>query len=282
MGGGGGQPEMPDTQTTKTEPWDEQKGSLQTIFGLQAGLTGVPTDILPQGQQDTALQAGDFSNAAQRMQYFPGQTYAPFAGETEAALQGQAARGYQGSPVNQMAQAQNVATNSGQFLDAGNPYFSQMADRVTEQVMPQVQGQFAQSGRTNSGLASRALGQGLGDSIGALGYQNYSDERKNQMNAMQMAPQLAETDYHDFAALGEVGQAREALNQQGINDAIERFNFEQTEPFQRLAMFNNAVQGNMGGTSIGTQTSSGGGGSRLGSTIGSGLLGAGALASLAS
>jgi len=281
MGGGGGQPDIPDKTTTTNEPWSQQIPALETTMGLSAGLTGVPTGNLTQAQQDAAAGAADFTAAPQAIEYYPGQPYANFAPETEAALQGQAQRAAGGSAVNQMAQAQNLATTSGQFLNAGNPYFEQMAGRVREQVMPQVQGQFAGSGRTNSGLAGRALGMGLGDAMGALAYQNYGDERANQMAAMQAAPGLAQTDYSDYAALGEVGQAREAMQQQQINDQIERFNFEQTEPFQRLAMYNQAVQGNMGGTSIGTQTMAGGGQNRLGSTIGTGLLGAGALATLA-
>lgn len=276
--GGGGQ-SVPDSQTQIVEPWSEQKGALETVMGLTAGITGVPTAGLTGNQQQAASQAGNFATAPQAIKFYPGQTYAGFSGETEQALQGQAQRARMGSPVDTMAQAQNLATTSGQYLGAGNPYFQNMVNRTLEGVTPTIQSQFAQSGRSDSGLANRALGQGIGDAVGQLAYQNYGDERSRQMQAMGQAPQLSELDYRDAAALAEVGQAREALSQQGINEDIERFNFAQTEPYQRLALFNQAVQGNMGSTSIGTQTSSSNSGSRLGNVLG-GAAGAGGLLAL--
>lgn len=74
---------------------------------------------------------------------------------------------------------------NGKYLSADNPYFKQMSDTIKAQVQPGIQAQFANAGRGVSGLAGRAVGEGLGDSIGSLAYQNYQQGLGQQQNAAQ-------------------------------------------------------------------------------------------------
>jgi hypothetical protein len=165
----------------------------------------------------------------------------------------QAARATQGSPMNALAAQQLQASLGGQYLEQGNPYFAQMAQRVADTVTPQVNSQFAQAGRYGSGAHGGALGQALGREIGALAYQNYGEERANQLRAAALAPQLAAQDYADIEQLAAVGAQREAMAQALINADIARFNFEQQLPFNKLAQYQDLISGTYGETRTATQ-----------------------------
>jgi hypothetical protein len=109
-------------------------------------------------------------------------------------------------------------------------------------------------GRTGSAMHGRALGEGLGDAIGGLAYQNYGAERGNMMNAMQMAPAMAQADYLDPQMLAQVGQTYEGQAGANLQDQINRFNFEQNLPDEKLRQYMTLVQGgNYGGSSSSQQ-----------------------------
>lgn len=74
---------------------------------------------------------------------------------------------------------------NGKYLSADNPYFQQMSDNIKAQVLPSINGAFSQAGRGVSGLAGRAQGQGLGDAIGSLAYNNYQQGLSQQQSAAQ-------------------------------------------------------------------------------------------------
>jgi hypothetical protein len=50
----------------------------------------------------------------------------------------------------------------------------------------------------------------------------------------------------DAAKLAEVGTAKEDFNQQAINEAMQRFQFNNQAPWQTLGQYNSMVQGNYG------------------------------------
>jgi hypothetical protein len=220
--GGGGS-----TQTTvsNVQPWSAQIPYLKEIFGEAQKLYRSNTP-----------------------QYYPGATVAPTAPEAEQALAMQAARAAQGSPLNVLAAQQLQASLGGQYLAQGNPWFAQMAQRVAEAVTPQVNSQFAAAGRYGSGAHSGALGQALGREIGALAWQDYAQERENQLRAATLAPQLAAQDYADIERLAAVGAEREAMAQALINADIARFNFNESLPFNKLAQYQDLIAGDYGST----------------------------------
>ena len=71
---------------------------------------------------------------------------------------------------------------------------------------------------------------------------------------MMFAPQAANQDYFDIAKLSEVGGVKEDLSQQGINEAMQRFQFENMAPYEQLGLYNQLIQGTYGGTTTGTST----------------------------
>jgi hypothetical protein len=129
-------------------------------------------------------------------------------------------------------------TLSGQYLSAGNPYFGAMADRVTQNVLPSITAQWARAGRgTGNGEVVEAASRGLGDAIGQLAYQNYGQERANQMAAAGMAPGLAQQDYADMERLLGVGQMRQSQDQKRIAEEMMRYDFDQNRDARALGEF---------------------------------------------
>ena len=68
-----------------------------------------------------------------------------------------------------------------------------------------------------------------------------------------IGPEIAQSDYNDIARLSAAGDAARGLEQQDINDAIQRYNYEQNLPYLNLQNFGQMVSGDYGGS--GTQTS---------------------------
>jgi hypothetical protein len=188
--------------------------------------------------------------------YFPGQTYVGPSATTQAGLQAAQTRALQGSPLLPAAQQQALSTVGGAYL-GGNPFFEgafQPAARAAQQAFFDSVGQLrsgaVQAGRYGSGamgdLENRAMGQfgqSLTDIAGRLAYQNYEAERARQQAMIGASPQLAEADYGDIQRLLTVGQAQEGYQAQALQDAINRYNYEQNLPSAQLQQFLSAAYG---------------------------------------
>ncbi|GIK95806.1 MAG: hypothetical protein BroJett029_00150 [Alphaproteobacteria bacterium] len=228
MSGGSG------TTTTvqQADPWSKQQPYLEEVF---------------REAQRLYQQPGPY--------YYPGQTTASFSPESELAMTAQAARAMSGSPLAAASGQEILGTLGGQYLNAGNPYFSGMVGRIANELRPRLDSQFAASGRYASGAHQEAATRALADAASSLAYQNYADERARMQQAAQLAPQLAQLDYADIAQLGAVGKAREQMQQALINEQIARFNFAQQLPANKLAQYSGLIQGNYGGTTTTTAPS---------------------------
>lgn len=230
-------------QTTAPQPWQ--------IPYFTGGVIGSgPTAREVPGVLPTAASIYE---ANPSFDPFPGALTAPFSPETEQAFGLTTNRALGGSPVMNAANADLQKTLEGGYLNGQTPGYQAMVDRIRAGVMPGTSAQFANSG-DGGGLKQRALGQGLGDALGALNYQNYGDERNRMMQANLFAPQAAQSDYYDIAQLGNVGAAKEALTQQQMNEAAQKYQQEQMAPWGPLGLYGGTVLGNYGGTTTGTST----------------------------
>lgn len=225
MPGGGSKTQ---TVTSNNAPWSGQQPYLQDVF----------------------KQAQDNFNAGP-LQYFPNATYVPFSNQSETALTGIENRATMGSPLTQSAQGLNLAMTSGNFLNAGNPYFGGMMDAVANDLRPRIDAQFAASGRYGGGAHQQAMASALADAGSRLAYQNYGDERTRQMQASAMAPDLANVDYQNLQQLLGVGASREGMANQALADQINRYNFNMNAPDEALRRYATLVGGGQyGGTSV--------------------------------
>lgn len=174
----------------------------------------------------------------------PQQQFVGFSPETEQALQMKTQRATSGSPLNQAAQDQAMSTIRGDYMNS--PQFMSQFQAASNRLTPQVDSAFARAGRTGSGLADVAKTQALGDSFAGL----VGQERQNQLNTMQFAPQLAQQDYFDSSQLADVGAQRENLQQQQYE--IDYRN--QMLPWEEIGRYSGLLQGvNSGGTTTSSQ-----------------------------
>jgi len=204
--------------------------------------------------------------------YFPGQTYIAPSAQTTASLQAATNRALAGSPLTQASQAQQLGTVSGQYLSAGNPYLTQALAGPTQQAtqayndaIKAAQGTASMAGRYGSGVsadiqnrAAQTLSNTLANKYGELSYSNYAAERALQNQAALNAPQMAAADYADIQQLANVGKTAEGYQQTALQADIDRYNYEQNLPYQKLASYLGAAYGAPMGQ-VSTSQSSGGG-----------------------
>lgn len=197
--------------------------------------------------------------------YYPGETVAPMSNYTKGSLNAMAQRAAAGSPVVRSAQQQLTNTLGGQYLSAGNPYFQgalgaairPMINTFTDQVMPGLDSNFSGAGRYGSGAhalassdAANQLASQVGDVASQMAYQNYGDERQNQLRAMLFAPEMAAQDYKDISMLGLAGQGYDQYNQAKIDAAKAKYDYQQNADMQWIQNY----IGLLGGPPPPTQT----------------------------
>ena len=204
--------------------------------------------------------------------YYPGQTFIGPSAQTQTALQAAQNRALMGSPLLPAAQQQQLGAIQGNYLSAGNPYFTQALAGPTQQAtqayndaIRQAQSTVSQAGRYGSGVsadiqnrAANTLATTLANTYGNLAYQNYATERGLQNQAVMNAPALAQADYADISQLANVGRTAEDYQKTALQADIDRFNFEQNKPYQKLSAYLGAAYGAPMGQ-VSTTTQSGGG-----------------------
>lgn len=223
MGGGGGQ--QTSTTTTSIDP------SIQpyVTYGLEEG--------------KRLYESGTPS-------FFPGQTYVSPSQATQSALQMAKERAISGSPLVRAAQQEQLATIEGRGV---NPFLEGALAGVNRQAREQftegVQGlQSKASSMGRYGSAAQAeqearaqdiFARALAEQGGQLAYGSAEAERARQVAAGQAAPAMSAADYADIQKLLTAGQAEEQYSSAALQDAINRFNFEQNLPQAKLSQFAN-------------------------------------------
>jgi len=221
-GGGGGSKTQ--TVTQSDAPWSEQvplwRNSYQRLNEL-------------------------YKSGALHINPYPGQTVAPVSPETSQAWSMISSRAQAGSPLNNLSQGYIGDVLSGRYLGQDAPGFSSVLDRARNAV----NATYAMGGRYGSGAHDTAVAEGLGGILNDA----YQAERGRMDAAAQLAPQLAQQDYFDAQQLAQVGGQRQAHLQDLINAEIQRYNALQQAPVNELALYQNFIGGNVGGTRTTTE-----------------------------
>jgi hypothetical protein len=182
--------------------------------------------------------------------FFPGQTYVSPSQATQSALQMAKERAISGSPLVRSAQAEQLATIEGRgvnpFLEGSLAGVNRQARNVFTEGIQGLQSKASSLGRYGSAaqaeqeaMAQDIFARALAEQGGQLAYGSAEAERARQMQAAQAAPAMAATDYADIQRLLSTGQAQEQYSSAELQDAINRFNFEQNLPQQKLSQFAN-------------------------------------------
>jgi hypothetical protein len=203
--------------------------------------------------------------------YYPGQTYIGPSSQTTSALSAGEQIATGGNPLLQGALQQQQNVISGQYLGA-NPYLEaalrpgqQAATAAYNQAIGGTRSNASLAGRYGSGaqtqlesLSQQNLANALTNQAGQIAYQNYAAERGMQNQAAQYAPTLSQARYQDINQLLNLGQIAEDYDKTALQADIDRFNFEQNKPYQKLAAYLGAAYGAPMGQ-VSTTTQSGGG-----------------------
>ena len=216
----------------------------------------------------TGLERAENLYQSSAPQYYPGQTYVGFAPQTQAALGLAEQRATQGSPLTAPAQSEILKQIQGQYLTpTTNPYLQGLYNQMAGDVTAGVQSQFSQAGRYGSGANQAVLARELGNLANQVYAPAYQQERGMQQQALMAAPQLAQMDYADIERLRGVGGEREALSQAALQDSINRYQYAQQLPYQKLREYQAATGGSYGGTTTNVEP--------IYRNLGAGMLGGG-------
>jgi len=243
MGGGGGQ--QSSTSTTSIDPAIKP----YVTYGLEEAKR------LYQSESPT---------------FFPGQTYVSPSAQTQQALQMAQERALAGSPLTGAAQAETLATIQGRgvnpFLAGALEQTNRLAGEDYLRNIQKLQSGAASAGRYGSAAQGQLTGQAqdifaraLTEQGGQLAYNSAEAERARQMAAVGAAPQMAQADYADIQRLLSVGGAKEAQSAAVLQDAMNRFNFQQNLPQMKLQQYANLYSSApQGSTTTQTATPTGG------------------------
>lgn len=261
MGGGGTQ-----TVEKQSDPWLQQQPYLTDVFG-QA--------------QKQYNQPGPF--------YYPGSTVAPLDPATTEAW-----GMLKGAVPQQQALGINAATANNALLGAvdvtNNPYL----DKAIAAAQRPLQRQFYDPGgplaQTRSdaimadqyggsrqgiaqGVAKSRLDETLADISSRMASTAYGQGLEAAGRGVALAPVAQQAQAQPAITMDAAGQAARQYNQDVINAAIQQWNYNQTLPYQKLAQYQNLIQGQYGMT--GSTTGSGAKGSPVAGALGGAATGAG-------
>jgi hypothetical protein len=199
-------------------------------------------------------------------QFFPGQTYVSPSEATSEAIRLAAERARAGSPLTEAAQAETLGIIKGRgvnpFLEGALAGTNRQAEEAYTRGVQGIQSKASSMGRYGSSAMGQNVNQAqdifsrnLAETSGKLAYDSAEAERNRQMTAIANAPTMAQADYADIQKLLTAGQATESYDQKALQDAINRYNYEQTLPQQKLQQFTNLFTSvPSGGTSTTTQS----------------------------
>ena len=222
-------------------------GTTETI--TQSGADAFTKPFLQYGMSEALRQY-----QAGAPQFYQGQTYAGFTPQTEQALRMQEQRALAGSPLVQQGQATlgsflGSTGAQGQYVPpAQSGLLTGAIQRALDPVQARVQSQLAQRGRLGSGAAADVMTRALGDVAANVAYRDFDTQRRLGLQAAQLAPSMAAVDYSDISRLQQVGAAREAQAERGIQEAMQRYQYEQNAPMTQLAQYQNLIAGFPQGT----------------------------------
>ena len=248
------------------------QGALQSA----AGFTGAP--ILDESNASPIMQQmlsgsvqqnpfinqaiGGFANEAVgnfQQQVMPAMRASQIAYQPGGSSRGDIASGIAAGNV-----GRSIADFANQsYMDAFNS--AQQQQMGAAQLMEQARGQRAQE----------ALGQAGGAFQPALGGESLITQRLG--GGLGAYPSVAQAPVDMMTSLGDVGYGQREMEQQLLDESVNRYQFEQNIEDQKLQNYMNLIQGNLGGTTV---SSAERGGLGLAGALGQGVGGLAALGGL--
>ena len=212
--------------------------------------TATQSTTIPSWMQPYAANYLQTSQNIANLPYTPysGQTVAQFNPFQTQALNAQANRAIQGSPVMDAASTEMQKTLSGGYLNS-NPYLDQIIAKAGNDITGAMTNIDARSGSFGNSGVQGATAKALADSAIGLRANDYAAERSRMGTAMGMAPTFANQDYIDSQQLFNAGQGFQQQNQANLTDQYQRFQEAQAYPTKQLDTLGKGL-----GLNFGSQT----------------------------
>lgn len=208
------------------------------------------TEISPDFKPYIQYALGEAKRVYQGMPQAPETLAVAPSAATQQALGLAEQRAMAGSPLAQAGMQEQLQTIQGRgvnpFLAGALEQANRLAGEQYTRNIQALQSQAASQGRYGSaamgqqaGTAQDIFARALAEQGGQLAYSAAEAERARQVQAAQNAPQMAASDYADIQRLLQVGQGREAYQQQAIQGQLQA----QEIPMQRLQQAANVFYG---------------------------------------
>ncbi len=232
--------------------------------GTQSQTTRAEIDPTLRPYVDYALSEAKRLYQGTNPSFFPGKTYVDPSQQTQTALSMAEQRAMSGSPLTKAAQDQMLSIIQGRdtnpFLAGALEQANRLSGEEYTRNIQKLQSQASSAGRYGSSAMGQQAGQAqdifaraLTEQGGKLAYQTAEAERQRQMEAIRNAPAMAQAYYADIQKLLNVGKSYEGVSANELQDAINRWNFEQNLPSMKLREYAGLVSGSPQGQIV-TQT----------------------------
>ena len=289
------------SQTTRTEPWDEQKPYLETGFKRAEDLysTGKMTPAYYSGSRVSPFDIASTKAMEGAMTYASG----PRTREQETGAEttqlgglqygrdlmdyGASMRGpktsadyagytpFSDSQYSGLLSGEVDASTFGPLADA---YRNEAMGQLTGEVLPGIRSSMVQhqpGGSTRGDIiqanAVAAASQNINDNLAKAEFSAYNQAQDRRMGAAQMGlgaqqfgmgqgaagagigqdylgqyPTIMSAPLSNLAAMDQVGQQRQAMQQKGIDSALSRYEYESQLPSIGLQNYLAAISGDYG------------------------------------
>jgi hypothetical protein len=182
----------------------------------------------------------------------------PYSGNVVAGYDPMRAAADSAAP--EVAQGGLNAANQGmgaisQFFDPNqqSAQFGQVLQNTVNQIMPQVNGSFAGSGMTGSGLHAQNLSKGVSAGVADVLNQNYQQGANRALTAAGMVPGMNNAAYGAVDFLNNQGTNRQTYNQDVINADVLADQQRKTSAMNAIQDYMSLVSGV--GSAFGVQSS---------------------------
>lgn len=213
---------------------------------------------------DQLLQQGQQLYQAPGPQFYPGSLVAPLS-DQEKRAQSIINDYTAGNLFNDADVARGTIqklTNPANLDPATNPYYSAARDAAvrplfsefTQQVLPNLRGQFIGSGQLGSSRNALAeqgavdkFGRSVGEVTNQYANQFYQNQFDNVTRALSLAPSISQMEVLPIDLLSSSGALNRAQTQAEINADRQRWDYEQALPYMKLAEYANLIRYPYGG-----------------------------------
>ena len=232
--------------TTRTEPWAEQKPYLETGFKRAEDL---------------------YSGGKMTPDYFSGPTTAGFSTPEKDAQTG--ALRYlseSGRPQAQQMAAENASlglmsgeVDTSRFDPVADAVRAQAMSQLTGNVLPGIRQQITQyqpGGSTRGDIlqanAVASTQEDITNKIATAQFGAYKDAQDRQLGALGRYPSIMGAPLQQYDAMSAVGGQQRAMDQAGIDEAMQRYSYQSQLPTIGLQNYLAGISGDYGGTTTAT------------------------------